>query len=136
MVPQGGRQTQAACIRDIGSTQNCSLLAKRQTTQRKHQRGTWYGYRRIPASPTTILMFFGHVVRMDERRLPYILLYGRLQVTRPRGRQNKRWFDNIRDDCAEMEMTITSAATLARDRSRWNIAVGRLLERTDPSMST
>ena len=42
VVPQGGRQTQAACIQDVGSTQNCWLLAERQTTQRKQQRGTWY----------------------------------------------------------------------------------------------
>ena len=33
----------------------------------------------------------GRIMRMDERRLPYILLYGRLHGTRPRGRLNKRW---------------------------------------------
>ena len=81
------------------------------------------------------LMYVGHIVRMEERRLPYILLYGRLHGTRPRGRPRWRWLHSISDDCAEMEMTITSVTRLARDRSRWEISVGRLLERTDPSVS-
>ena len=82
------------------------------------------------------LMYFEHIMRMDQRRLPYILLYGRMHGMKPRGRPNKRWLDNIRDDCAEMEMTTTSATRLAIDRSRWTIAVGRLLDRTDPSVSS
>ena len=76
------------------------------------------------------------LMRMDERRIPYILLFGRLHNTRPRERPNRRWLDNIRDDCTEMEMTITAATRPARDRSSWNIAVGRLLERTDSSVSS
>ena len=82
------------------------------------------------------LMYFGHIMRMHERCLPYILLYGRLHVTRLRGRPNKRWLDNIREDCAEMKMTITAATRLTRDRSRWKIVVGRLLERIDPLVSS
>ena len=82
------------------------------------------------------LMSFEHIIRMDQRRLPYILMYGRMHGTRPRERPNKRWLDNITDDCAEMEMTTTSATRLAIDRSRWTIAVARLLERTDPSVSS
>ena len=54
-----------------------------------------------------------------------------MDYTIPRERPNKRWLDNIRDDCVEMELTITAATRLARDRSRWTIATGRLLERTD-----
>ena len=78
------------------------------------------------------LLYVGHTARMDERGLPYILLYGRLHGTKQRGRSNKRWFHNIRQDCVEMEMTVATATRQARDRSRWKIAVGRLLERTDP----
>ena len=82
------------------------------------------------------LMYFERIMRIDQRRLSYILVYGRMPGTRPRGRPNKRWLDNIRDDCAEMEMTTTSATKLAIDRSRCTIAVGWLLDRTDPSVSS
>ena len=74
------------------------------------------------------LLYFGHIARMDERSLPYIFLYGRLHGTRPRRRPNKRWLDNIRQDCVEMEMAIATVRRLARDRHQWKIAVGRLLE--------
>ena len=43
---------------------------------------------------------------------------------------------NIRDDYVEMELTITTATRLKSDRSRWKIAVGRLLERSNPSVSS
>ena len=82
------------------------------------------------------LMYFEHIMRIDQRRLSYILLYGRMHGTRPRGRPNNTWLDNIRDDCAEMEITTTSATRLAIDRSRWTIAARRLLDRTDPSLSS
>jgi len=34
---------------------------------------------------------FGHVVRMDQHRLPNIALYGRVDGKRVKGRPNKRW---------------------------------------------
>ena len=45
------------------------------------------------------LRYFGHVVRMDQHRLPNIALYGRVEGKRVKGRSRKRWLDNVTDDC-------------------------------------
>jgi len=37
------------------------------------------------------LRYFGHVVRMDQHRLPNIALHGRVEGKRHRGRPRKRW---------------------------------------------
>ena len=118
MVPEGGRQTHAACIRDVGSTQNFLLLAKRQTKNESIKELLGTDADIVQLDHQRRLMYFEHIVRMDGRRFLYIILYGRLHGTRPRGRSNKRWLENIRDDCVEMELTITAATRLARDRSR------------------
>ena len=75
------------------------------------------------------LTYYGHITRMDNRRLPNILLYGQLHGTRPRGRPSKRWLDNIQEDCGEMGMSITTSNRFAQNRTGWKCAVGRL-ERT------
>lgn len=36
------------------------------------------------------LRYFGHVCRMEQRRLPYVCLHGRIQGHRERGRPRKR----------------------------------------------
>jgi len=41
------------------------------------------------------LQYFDDVVRMDQHRLPYISLYGRVEGNRPKGRPRKRWPDNV-----------------------------------------
>ena len=76
------------------------------------------------------LTYYGHITRMDNRRLPNILLYGQQHGTRPRGRPSKRWLDNIQEDCGEMGMSITTSNRLEQNRTEWKCAVGRLLERT------
>ena len=45
------------------------------------------------------LRYFGHVVRMDQNRLPNIALYGRLEGKRVKGRPRKRWLENVTDNC-------------------------------------
>ena len=40
---------------------------------------------------TSRLRYFGHVTRMDKRRLPYI---GRVEGNRAKGRPKKHWLDN------------------------------------------
>ena len=41
---------------------------------------------------------FGHVVRISKERYPNMLLYGRIEGTRPRGRPKKKWIGNIQED--------------------------------------
>jgi hypothetical protein len=81
------------------------------------------------------LSYYGHVVRMEPFRIPNIMMYGRVQGKRPRGRPRKRWLENIKDDCQLLSITIDEVDRLARDRVRWRSAVRWLLERIDTFMS-
>jgi len=42
--------------------------------------------------------WFGHVERMEGKRLPNAALHGHVRGERSRGRQRKRWMYNVRDD--------------------------------------
>jgi hypothetical protein len=44
------------------------------------------------------LLWFGHVQRMEENRIPKRVLYTNLGTTRLRGRQRNRWQDEVRED--------------------------------------
>jgi hypothetical protein len=44
------------------------------------------------------LRWFGRVQRMEENRIPKIVLYMNLETTRPRGRLRNRWQDEVRED--------------------------------------
>jgi len=65
------------------------------------------------------LTYFGHVIRMAPRRYPHVSLHGYIHGQRPRGRPQKKWMDNIREDCAEMDMSLIQASRLAWDRAQW-----------------
>ena len=43
------------------------------------------------------LRWFGHVQRMEDNRIPKMVLYMNLD-TRSRGRQINRWLDEVRED--------------------------------------
>jgi len=62
------------------------------------------------------LTWFGHVSRMDERRLPSRAVCCYIKGRRKRGRPPKKWIDNIKDDVKLMELSIGKAVNLTRDR--------------------
>ena len=43
------------------------------------------------------LVWFGHVERMEGKRLPRKRLHGHVRGERSRGRQRKRWMENVRE---------------------------------------
>jgi len=65
------------------------------------------------------LTHFGHVIRMAPCRYLHISLHGYIHGQRPRGRPRKKWMDNIREDCAEMDMSLIQASRLAWYRAQW-----------------
>ena len=65
------------------------------------------------------LSYFGHVCRMKAERLPYISLFGRIHGFRPVGRPKKRWFDEVRTDCAELGLSTYEAVCATQDRAHW-----------------
>jgi hypothetical protein len=44
------------------------------------------------------LRWFGHVLRMEEKRIPKRVLHMNLGTTRLRGRPRNRWQDEVRED--------------------------------------
>ena len=65
------------------------------------------------------LSYFGHVCRMKAERLPYISLFGRIHGSRPVGKPKKRWFDEVRTDCAELGLSTYEAVCATQDRAHW-----------------
>ena len=65
------------------------------------------------------LKWLGHVTRMGNDRLPSMALHGYVEGTRSRGRQQKTWMDNIREDLERMKMNIAEAKEQIKDREFW-----------------
>jgi len=61
------------------------------------------------------IKYFGHVERMPDYRFPYMLLHGQSS----RGRPQKRWLDNVREDCERAGLTLTQAVREAHNRVKW-----------------
>ena len=64
---------------------------------------------------------FGHVTRMDDRRLPTTALYGHVEGTRSRGRQTKTWMENVMEDLKIKDINIREAVDKTRDRTLWRV---------------
>lgn len=78
------------------------------------------------------LRFFGHIMRMPSHRLPLIAIQGQVQGKRSRGRPQKRWIDNIKEDVTTMGMPLVEATRLTQDREGWRSLV-RLSTRAQAS---
>jgi hypothetical protein len=65
------------------------------------------------------LSWFGHVTRMNERRLPQRAMHCYVTGRRTRGRQRKRWRDNIMEDLETRNISLRQAVDLAGDRVKW-----------------
>ena len=58
----------------------------------------------------------GHVARMGEERVAYMVLVGKPEGKRPLGRPRCRWVDNIRMDLQEVGCGHVDWIGLAQDR--------------------
>jgi len=61
------------------------------------------------------LQWFGHVERMEEKRLPNAALHGHVEGKRSRGRQ----MDNVREDLKEKNIDLTRIGEATRNREVW-----------------
>ena len=55
------------------------------------------------------MTWFGHVTRMNETRPPPRAMHCHIEWTWNVGRQPKRWIDNIKNDIADLGLTIRTA---------------------------
>lgn len=76
-----------------------------------------------------IMRYFGHIARRSMDNLERLMVTGKVDGKRPRGRSPKRWSDQITE---QTKGPISAALHQAADRNRWRQAVEKLKRSHDP----
>jgi len=77
-------------------------------------------------SSMTVHWWLGHVLRMDDSRIPRQATQWELRgYKRKLGRLRKNWMDIIRRDLKDVDITWDEAEELATDRAEWRRRVAQ-----------
>jgi len=69
----------------------------------------------------------GHVARMGEEMVVYMVLVGKPEGKIPLGRPRRRWVDDITMDLQEVGWRYVDWIGLAQDRDRWRTLVSAVM---------
>ena len=69
------------------------------------------------------LRWTGHVIRMENTRIPKALLYGRLATGIPRRGNHKTYLNSVKHILEECDIDYTHLTELASERDNWRKAV-------------
>jgi len=66
-----------------------------------------------------------HIVNPEEEK-GRAALFGRTEGSRTRGRPREKCLDNVKEDCAAMNLTLVEATRVAEDRRFWRTSIRHL----------
>jgi hypothetical protein len=100
------------------------VLSRIFAPKRDEETGDWRKLRNeklhnLFSSPSIVRMmgrWEGYLARMEEKRNSYRVLLGMPEGRRSRGRQRRRWVDNIKMDLREVELSAMDCTDLPQDR--------------------
>ncbi|KAL4710769.1 hypothetical protein ACJJTC_009318 [Scirpophaga incertulas] len=76
-----------------------------------------------------IVRYFGHVARRDTSNLERLVVTGKIEGKRPRGRSPKLWSDQIVE---ELQIPVSDALHQATERDQWRRLVDGIKRSHDP----
>ena len=100
---------------------SCELFEKVRNEQTREELGAQETV--VQKVKNRRLQWFGHVERIEGKRLPSAALHGHVEGKRSRGRQRKTWMDNVREDPKEKNIDLTIIGEATRNRKVWRSLV-------------
>ncbi|XP_071582447.1 uncharacterized protein [Temnothorax nylanderi] len=96
-IPWTARRTNVSILKELNITDRLSTICRRR-----------------------VLQYFGHITRRNQDNLEKLIVQGKVEGKRPRGRSPSRWLDQIKDITGQ---PLQKNLREAEDRHCWRTVV-------------